>query len=270
MTQDKLPIPSKDVPARGSDEHVAQEKEFWDGEVEFFEQRAAQNSKDVLRDEPSAKHNCACGGTSSYFNFHSEESCGVEPKLSPVPPSEGFAMDNDRTKRMNRAADDAGFPIPICPKCNLPLNADHSHRTYEEHDACRNAPSEGLIKEAEETMEEVKSLTVRKLTRSPGYCPFCGRDIWGEGWNPETGTRYFSHVTQEDSERCCWEIEIQGPPRSLAPVEATGSETPAEVMQADDGKYFVYIPCGIEIADCHNEKIANWICTEWNKFPPTL
>ena len=40
--------------------------------------------------------------------------------------------------RVNRAADDAGMPIPYCPKCRLPLNADHTHRTYEEHDACRN------------------------------------------------------------------------------------------------------------------------------------
>ena len=27
----------------------------------------------------------------------------------------------------------------VCPKCKLPLNSDHVHRTYEEHDACRNA-----------------------------------------------------------------------------------------------------------------------------------
>lgn len=26
----------------------------------------------------------------------------------------------------------------ICPKCRLPLSTDHTHRTYEEHDACRN------------------------------------------------------------------------------------------------------------------------------------
>jgi hypothetical protein len=26
-----------------------------------------------------------------------------------------------------------------CPKCTRPLNVDHTHRTYEEHDACRNA-----------------------------------------------------------------------------------------------------------------------------------
>jgi hypothetical protein len=38
---------------------------------------------------------------------------------------------------VNRAADDAGMPIPHCPNCGLPLNADSTHRTYEEHDACR-------------------------------------------------------------------------------------------------------------------------------------
>lgn len=32
--------------------------------------------------------------------------------------------------------------MPNCPKCELPLNEDHAHRTYEEHDSCRNAAHE--------------------------------------------------------------------------------------------------------------------------------
>jgi chaperonin cofactor prefoldin len=33
----------------------------------------------------------------------------------------------------------------------------------------------------------------------PAECPKCGEPIWGEGWNPKTGVRYFSHVPQSDS-----------------------------------------------------------------------
>jgi len=36
-----------------------------------------------------------------------------------------------------------------------------------------------------------------------------------------------------------------------------------EVMLTDSGKYSVYIPCGIEIAECHDEDIANWIVKAW-------
>lgn len=38
----------------------------------------------------------------------------------------------------NRIADDAGLPVEHCPDCGLSLNSDHTHRTYEEHDRCRN------------------------------------------------------------------------------------------------------------------------------------
>lgn len=38
----------------------------------------------------------------------------------------------------NRISDDAGWPVEHCPDCGKPLNSDHTHRTYEEHDTCRN------------------------------------------------------------------------------------------------------------------------------------
>jgi hypothetical protein len=33
----------------------------------------------------------------------------------------------------------------------------------------------------------------------PAECPKCGEPILGEGWNPKTGVRYFSHKPQPDS-----------------------------------------------------------------------
>lgn len=40
-----------------------------------------------------------------------------------------------------------------CPKCGLPLSSDHTHRTYEEHDACRSAAPIPLVSPAS-TKEE--------------------------------------------------------------------------------------------------------------------
>jgi hypothetical protein len=54
--------------------------------------------------------------------------------ISPKPPN--------REKRTRPAAKEeaAGMEEAVtCRKCHLPLSADHTHRTYEEHDACRNA-----------------------------------------------------------------------------------------------------------------------------------
>ncbi len=52
---------------------------------------------------------------------------------------------------VNRAADDAGMPIENCSRCGLPLNADSTHRTYEEHDKCRN---QNAMLEARKTPKE--------------------------------------------------------------------------------------------------------------------
>jgi hypothetical protein len=47
-------------------------------------------------------------------------------------------------------------------------------------------------------------------------CPKCRKPIWGEGWNPETGVRYFSHCDSGDAANCEDSIEIQGVPRSVS------------------------------------------------------
>lgn len=38
------------------------------------------------------------------------------------------------------------------------------------------------------------------------YCPFCGKPIWGEGWDKTTRVYYFSHVTSSD---CHNEISLK-------------------------------------------------------------
>lgn len=37
-------------------------------------------------------------------------------------------------------------------------------------------------------------------------CRVCGKNIWGEGWDPETGRRFFSHVDDgvEEHEDGSW------------------------------------------------------------------
>lgn len=47
-------------------------------------------------------------------------------------------LERELVAARNRIAEDAGIPIQYCPNCSLPLNSDHTHRTYEEHDMCRN------------------------------------------------------------------------------------------------------------------------------------
>lgn len=42
--------------------------------------------------------------------------------------------------------------------------------------------------------------------RKVRYCPFCGKEVWGEGWQPETGEHFFSH---KRSTKCCFEIAIK-------------------------------------------------------------
>lgn len=59
-----------------------------------------------------------------------------------------------------------------CPKCRLPLNDDHAHRTYEEHDACRNRP----VSESPSPVREQPILVCNK----------CGRRIEA-GWSKEDG-----------------------------------------------------------------------------------
>jgi len=39
-------------------------------------------------------------------------------------------------------------------------------------------------------------------------CPKCGKPIWGEGWNPETGDRFYSHIHKEDETKCDFEIIV--------------------------------------------------------------
>lgn len=36
-------------------------------------------------------------------------------------------------------------------------------------------------------------------------CPFCAKRIWGEGYNPENGDRFYSHV---DEEHTCGAYEV--------------------------------------------------------------
>jgi len=52
-------------------------------------------------------------------------------------------------------------------------------------------------------------------------CPKCGKPIWGEGWNPANGDRFYSHVYVEDEDRCDREIIISAP---SAQVEDQGVE----------------------------------------------
>ena len=47
----------------------------------------------------------------------------------------------------------------------------------------------------------------------PPECPKCGEPIWGEGWNPVTGVRYFSHIPQPQPD---------SGPTSAEPVAAEG------------------------------------------------
>jgi hypothetical protein len=50
------------------------------------------------------------------------------------------------TKALAGDPEDKSKGIPkYCPKCHLPLNRDHAHRTYEEHDACRNRDSHATV-----------------------------------------------------------------------------------------------------------------------------
>lgn len=41
----------------------------------------------------------------------------------------------------------------------------------------------------------------------PCKCPFCKGPIWGEGWNPKTEERFYSHVRPEDH-KCAGELGL--------------------------------------------------------------
>lgn len=34
------------------------------------------------------------------------------------------------------------------------------------------------------------------------HCPYCGKPVWGEGWNPQTQERYYSHVKLKHYKKC--------------------------------------------------------------------
>lgn len=42
----------------------------------------------------------------------------------------------------------------------------------------------------------------------PSNCPFCEEPIWGEGWDPKTGKRFFSHVSPTQNICCAWELVL--------------------------------------------------------------
>lgn len=37
-------------------------------------------------------------------------------------------------------------------------------------------------------------------------CPFCHQPICGEGWNPENGDRFYSHISGEFNLSCAYEL----------------------------------------------------------------
>lgn len=56
----------------------------------------------------------------------------------------------------------------------------------------------------------IYQLTIQAMTKKPRYCPNCGKPIWGEGWNSDIGSRYFSHVDSNAATYCYESIELQG------------------------------------------------------------
>lgn len=65
---------------------------------------------------------------------------------------------------------------------------------------------------------KIYRLTVEGMTKKPVYCPNCGEPIWGEGWNPDSGSRYFSHVDPGNADYCYEAIELQGDLQRIHPV----------------------------------------------------
>ena len=56
---------------------------------------------------------------------------------------------------------------------------------------------------------QVHIMTLNPFTHEipkPKYCPFCCTPIWGEGWDPNTRDRFYSHVKHNDA--CAFELAV--------------------------------------------------------------
>lgn len=73
-----------------------------------------------------------------------------------------------------------------------------------------------------------------------------------------------SELEELQNLRHCTAQRLKDLDQQILALSPPAASPRVEVDKADDGKWFVYMPCGEEIAICHSEEHARWIADRWN------